>query len=1103
MQGDEVSLPSAPGYLAQDGGQDPAIRRVIDARRIPGRGRIAANDQAGIHTEGSGSSSGFTEIVLHSFTGNPGDAVPGLIMDSAGNLYGTIMYAGTANAGIVYKVDPTGKMTVLYNFQGGTDGYSPRGSLIRDSAGNLYGTTFYGGTAGNCSSSGCGTVFKLDPTGKETVLYSFQGGTDGSNPNAGLTMDSAGNLCGTTENGGTAGDGTVFKVDPTGKETLLYSFQGGTDGILPSASLIMDSAGNLYGTTYVGGMVGAGTVFKVDRTGKETVLYSFQAGTDGANPSASLITDSAGNLYGTTTYGGSRNSSCSAFGCGTVFKLDPTGKETILHSFSGTSSDGAGPVASLIIDSSGILYGTTEAGGTSSNCAWFGCGTIFTLDPTGKVTLLHSFQGGTDGEFPFSSLIMDNAGNLYGTTGAGGAVDGGTVFELDPTGKEAVLYSFTYRNDDAFSPTTSLIMDTTGNLYGTTEFGGPNANGSVFKLDATGSETVFYSFPDSDSDGLLPAASLIMDGAGNMYGTTLYGGTSSNCGPLRCGTIFKLDPTGKETVLYSFQGGTDGENPSASLIMDGAGNLYGTTIGGSSSSYCGSLGCGTVFKVDPTGKGTVLHGFQGGTDGKNPYASLIMDGAGNLYGTTESGGTGGVGTVFKVDSTGKEAVLYSFQGGTDGEYPYAGLIIDSAGNLYGTTQYGGTASFGTVFKVDATGKETVLYSFQAGADGAQPYASLIMDSAGNLYGTTFFGGTGSQCGSVGCGTVFKLDPTGKESVLYSFQGGTDGVYPRAGLIMDSAGNVYGTTEFGGSLDEGTVFELIASGGNAAPIASLSSGSLSFASQLVSTTSAAQAVTLSNTGSAPLSLTNITFTGANSGDFSQTDNCGTSLALGATCSISVKFTPSASGSRSASLSITDNAAGSPHTVALSGTGEDFSLSAASGGATSATVTAGQPASYNLQVSPLGGFTGSVAVSCTGAPTQAVCMTTTSPVSVTGASPAPFTVTVTTSARSWLPPSPGTRFRPPIWILPLEILALFLTLSFATSRVTPRTKRRYAWAYAGLLLLCLASLAACGGGSSAGGGGGGGGGGTPAGTYTLTVTGSVQGVQRTVNLSLTVN
>jgi uncharacterized repeat protein (TIGR03803 family) len=234
------------------------------------------------------------------------------------------------------------------------------------------------------------------------------------------------------------------------------------------------------------------------------------------------------------------------------------------------------------------------------------------------------------------------------------------------------------------------------------------------------------------------------------------------------------------TVLHRFTG-ADGARPAATLIADPAGSLFGTTYAGGVSGY------GTVFKLDKTGL-TVLHSFTGGADGGTLLGSLVRDSAGNLYGTTESGGAGGLGTVFKLDATGTETVLHSFAGGSDGANPHAGLIRDAAGNLYGTTKFGGPSGDGVVFKVDKSG-ERVLHSF-TGTDGAKPAAALIQDSAGNLYGTTSFGG------AAGAGTVFKLDTTGTETVLYSFSGGADGSNP-FGLIQDSSGNLYGTTIRGG------------------------------------------------------------------------------------------------------------------------------------------------------------------------------------------------------------------------------------------------------------------------------------------------------------------
>ncbi len=331
------------------------------------------------------------------------------------------------------------------------------------------------------------------------------------------------------------------------------------------------------------------------------------------------------------------------------------------------------------------------------------------------------------------------------------------------------------------------------------------------QTSSTYTEDVLYSFcPVSGcTDGKVPTAGLIRDTAGNLYGTTSGGGAHGS------GTVFKIDTTGKYTVVYSFcsLGGsncTDGSNPFGGLIEDSAGNLYGTTLNGGAYSVVG----GTVFKIDSAGQETVLYSFCASNclDGQAPESGLVRDAAGNLFGTTGGGGTHSDGTVFKVDTTGKETVLYNFcsVGGTsctDGNFPFAGLIEDAAGNFYGTTERGGANNKGTVFKVGTTGTETVLYSFCSTGgfnctDGSQPGAGLIEDAEGNLYGTTLFGGANFTINfGQDSGTVFKLDTTGHETVLYSFcsVGGsncTDGSNPAAGLIADAAGNLYGTTESG-------------------------------------------------------------------------------------------------------------------------------------------------------------------------------------------------------------------------------------------------------------------------------------------------------------------
>jgi uncharacterized repeat protein (TIGR03803 family) len=508
----------------------------------------------------------------------------------------------------------------------------------------------------------------------------------------------------------------------------------------------------------------------------EVVLHNFIAPSKGSLPTVGVIRDSAGNLYGTTADGG-------AFNSGVVYKLDNSGKETVLYSFTG-GADGSQPHAGVIRDSVGNFYGTTRVGGTLKS------GVVYKLDKTGKETVLYSFTGGADGSQPHAGVIRDSAGNLYGTTRFGGTYNSGLVYKVDTAGQETVLYSFTGGTDGGDPDRAGVIRDSVGNVYGTTLHGGAFKSGLVYQLDKTGKETVLYSFTGG-VDGGYPFTGVIRDSLGNLYGTTAGGGASG------WGTVYEVDTSGHETVLYSFTGGADGRQPQAGVIKDSAGNLYGTT------EFGGMSGVGVVYKVDKTGRETVLHSFTGGADGNSPdSAGVVRDSAGNLYGATSLGGTPGEGVVYKVDNTGQEKLLYVFPGVADGDFPEAGVIRDSAGYLYGTTSYGGASSWGVVYKVDETGKETVLYSFTGGSDGGQPQAGVIRDSAGNLYGTTLFGGAS------GYGVVYKVDKTGKETVLHSFTGGADGGYPEyAGVVRDPAGNLYGTTLSGGASGNGVVYKL--------------------------------------------------------------------------------------------------------------------------------------------------------------------------------------------------------------------------------------------------------------------------------------------------------
>ncbi len=389
---------------------------------------------------------------------------------------------------------------------------------------------------------------------------------------------------------------------------------------------------------------------------------------------------------------------------------------TTLYSFSG--SDGAGPQGGMAFDADGNLYGTTYSGGNMhcSDGNYIGCGVVFKLDTAGHETVLHVFKRNPDGARP-GGLIGDAAGNFYGTT-YGGGLDVGTVFKVDAAGHETVLFRFRGGAGGAY-PNGALTLDPEGNLYGTTASGGTdgcggeaNGCGVVFKLDKNNKETVLLSFP-IDTDGYVPSGNLIRDAEGNLYGTTGAGGEIP-CGNYGygCGVVFKLNKAGKETLLHTFTGGADGTAPSG-LTRDAAGNLYGTTIyGGTATGPCEinptAAGCGTIFKLDPSGHKTLLYSFQGRQGGASPTAILIRDAHGNLYGVTNSGGIGtvcggtivGCGVVFKVDTSGHETVLHDFTGGADGGEP-TDLMNDGKGNLYGSTYEGGTASClcGTAFKI--------------------------------------------------------------------------------------------------------------------------------------------------------------------------------------------------------------------------------------------------------------------------------------------------------------------------------------------------------------------------------------------------------------------
>ena len=645
-------------------------------------GTTSGMDQSSGATLGNGTvfriSTNGALTTLHSFTGTNGAAPQAaLVQGSDGNFYGTTLLSSAARNGdgsygqgngTVFTISTNGALTTLYSFTGGVDGGDGAGpyGLVQGSDGNFYGTTASGGAFQSQSWQGdFGAVFRISTNGVLTTLYWFGLGnyngsgpppvpdyTDGMTPAGGLVQGSDGNFYGTTYNGGTNGWGTVFRVSTNGAYAKLYSFTGTNDGAYPYAGLVQGSDGNLYGTTRYGGpggqVSGGGTVFKIGTNGVLSSLYSFIALNDGASPQAGLVQGSDGNFYGTTTSGGTNG------GNGTVFKMSADGVLTSLYSFTGGDLI-ENLQAALVQGSDGNFYGTTPVGGTN------GAGSVFRISTNGVLTTLYSFTGRNDGVSPQAGLVAASGGSLYGTTSGWNGHDGGTVFKVSTNGALRTLHSFTGTSGGAYP--NGLVQGRDGNFYGTTEYSGLSTpsgsylgSGTVFRMSANGALTTLYSFGRGlyDGDGAYPQAGLVQGGDGNFYGTTPFGGTNGG------GTVFKISPNGVLTILYSLNNGGPGSlGPTSGLVQGSDGILYGTISGNGAYYSPGGYGSfGSVFKISTNGALTTLYSFTGGRYGTNPNAGLVQGRDGSFYGTTSSGGPGGVGTVFRLTVVRVAPVLY-------------------------------------------------------------------------------------------------------------------------------------------------------------------------------------------------------------------------------------------------------------------------------------------------------------------------------------------------------------------------------------------------------------------------------------------------------------
>lgn len=676
------------------------------------------------------------------------------------------------------------------------------------------------GLTSNGGPQGRGTAFSIKSDG--TAFSIVRGFADwGATLSGNLIRGADGNFYGMAYEGGTYNTGTVFKVTSAGAVTVLKQLNLSVDGGYPRGSLLLAKDGNFYGLLSSGSVNNGGAIFKLTTAGVFTIVRSLSINTDGGRPQGKLIQATDGNFYGINNSGG-------ANGYGNIFKITPDGVYTVLKSFN-KSVDGGTSYGSLLQASDGNLYGMAQSGGASNY------GVIFRLTLSGTYTVLRSFNGAGDGGNPYSDLIQAKDGFLYGMTSYGGTNYNGTIFKINTSGTTFTVLKALNTSVDGGNPEGNLIQGTDGNFYGLTRYTSGGTNGSFFKMTSAGVLTVLKKFSLATTGGY-PLEGLIQSTDGNFYGTTSQGGNNMY------GTIFKITPSGTLTVLSSFNGATEGNDPEDNPLVAKDSAYYGMTQLGGTFNY------GTIFKIC-AGTTTVLHSFNKSTEGGNPVGALVQATDGNFYGVTYTGGTNGAGTIFRMAASGTYTVLKHLSATTDGSNPKGNLVQGPDGALYGMTTAGGTSSVGTIFKITTAGVFTVLRHLVPSTDGGNPEGSLTVGKDGVLYGLTSsnsrffkittagaftviktltystegsnfpgaliigtdgnFYGANSTGGPNGGGNIFKITTTGTLTILRSLTPATDGSAPKGNLVQASDGNFYGVTSQGGTNKLGTIFRITA------------------------------------------------------------------------------------------------------------------------------------------------------------------------------------------------------------------------------------------------------------------------------------------------------
>jgi uncharacterized repeat protein (TIGR03803 family) len=726
--------------------------------------------------------------------------VGGVILASDGYLYGTTVYGGSNTYGAVFRMNTDGAgYTVIRSLAAtATDGRQPWAGVIEGADGFLYGTTWQGGI------SNVGTIFKLSRNGGGyQVLHHFTG-TNGASPEAPLIQASDGRLYGTAPAGGMHDQGAIFCIETNGANFHVIRHFGAIpdDGANPADSVIEASDGRLYTTTLNGGAANNGAVVGVDKSGANyAVILSFAGGSgSGRWPLATVMEGSDGVLYGTTSYG-------SVSDRGTIFRVNKDGTGYLIMWHLGlVSGNLQRPRAQLMEAANGLLYGTTREGGG------FGRGAIFSVDRSAPAfAVVHSFLPLSNGEGaanPVAPLIEGPDGTFYGTTERGGLEDRGTIFKYTRSGNTyATLHSQSFTGGDGYIAYGPPTLGPDGFLYGTCSFGGSNNAGIVFRCDAKGNfYSVLHHFRADPTDGWNPEGGLLAGSDSRLYGTCRRGGGVVN-GIIRDqGTLYRIQTNGSGyTILHRFGAARDGRQPIGDLLEADDGLLYGTTAFG------GTNDSGSIFRIEKSGAGyTLLYSFRPSPDAQRPTGGLTAGPDGRLYGATEIGGDHGRGTVFALNRDGSGYVILKHFGAPgDIAVPRSPLLLASNLALYGVTAVGSAAGTAAIFRINTDGSGyAALHSFPFLPSGAgNPFPSLVEGAAsdGGIYGIDETGGAANL------GIVYRFNPDGSNfQIVREFKAGDPGGnFPRAGLRRFGE-TFYGITFKGGEFGAGTIYRLAAS-----------------------------------------------------------------------------------------------------------------------------------------------------------------------------------------------------------------------------------------------------------------------------------------------------